>query len=56
LDVDSPAVGNGFRLDVLLVGIAAVGAATFLYNKQLNVEAAKERRIAEAALYERQKQ
>jgi hypothetical protein len=37
---------NGF----VLVGLAAVAAAAFLYNKQLNLEAEKQRAVVQQQL------
>jgi hypothetical protein len=51
-----PMMRSVFRIDVLLVGVLAVGAAAFLYNKHLNLEIDEGRRNGQAALYEQRRQ
>lgn len=46
-------MANETRTGMLLVAFVAVGAATFLYNKQLNLEAERQRFAAQEQLHRR---
>jgi hypothetical protein len=47
---------SSLRIDVLLIGSAAVAVAAFFYSKHLDLEISRERRIAQAEVYDRQRQ